>query len=182
MSTHQAELVDILSERAANTNEVGRSALLLPAFDMIARAANAPLGFIEIGSSAGLNLNFDRYGYRHTDEQGVSKLERWTDASLVQSCVPEGPRVPSLGKLPPPVASRIGLELYPIDVTAENDRRWLKAFVWPERTDRLAKLEGALKIAAVHPPRIRGGDAVSNFWPARWRRFRQIRRGACITR
>jgi hypothetical protein len=80
--THEAELVDIISTRATNTNEVGRSALLTPAFDIIARTAKAPLALIEIGSSAGLNLNFDRYGYRYTDEQGAPKLERWTDASL----------------------------------------------------------------------------------------------------
>jgi hypothetical protein len=159
---HQAELADIISTRATNTNEVGRSALLIPAFDIVARAENLPLGLIEIGSSAGLNLNFDRYGYRYTDERGVPKLQRWTDAHLVLSCVLEGAGVPALGMLPPPVGSRVGLELYPIDVSDENERRWLKALVWPERTDRFAKLEGALKIAAVHPPRIRGGDAVSN--------------------
>ncbi|MGZ9213983.1 MAG: DUF2332 domain-containing protein [Candidatus Binatia bacterium] len=160
--THEAELVDIISTRATNTNEVGRSALLTPAFDIIARTAKAPLALVEIGSSAGLNLNFDRYGYRYTDEHGAPKLERRTDASLVLSCVLEGVGVPLLGELPPTVASRIGLELYPIDVSDEDERRWLKALVWPERTDRLAKLEGALKVAAVHPPRIKGGDAVSN--------------------
>ncbi len=159
---HEVELVDIISKQATNTNEVGRSALLLPAFDMVARESGTSLGLVEIGSSAGLNLNFDRYGYRYTDAKGAPKLERWTDARFVLSCVLEGPGVPVLGKLPPPVASRIGLELYPIDVSGEDERRWLKALVWPERIDRLAKLDGALKIAAVHPPRIRGGDAVAN--------------------
>ena len=159
---HETELVDIISKQATNTNEVGRSTLLLPAFDMVARESGAPLGLVEIGSSAGLNLNFDRYGYRYTDGQGVPKLERWTDAPFVLSCILEGPGVPVLGKLPPPVASRIGLELYPIDARGEDEQRWLKALVWPERIDRLAKLDGALKVAAVHPPRVRGGDAVAN--------------------
>jgi hypothetical protein len=159
---HEAEIVDLISKRATNTNEVGRSALLLPAFDMLARETGAPLGLVEIGSSAGLNLNFDRYGYRYTDEKGVPKLERWTDADFVLSCMLEGPGMPSLGMLPPLVGSRIGLELYPTDVRDENERRWLKALVWPERLDRLAKLDGALKIAVAHPPRIRGGDAVAN--------------------
>jgi hypothetical protein len=160
--SHQAELADIIAQRATNTNEVGRSALLAPALDIIARMTKAPLGLVEIGSSAGLNLNFDRYGYRYTDEQGTPKLERWADAGLVLSCVLEGPGVPVLGMRPPAVASRVGLELYPTDISDENERRWLKALVWPERTDRLAKLEGALKVAAVHPPQIRGGDAVAN--------------------
>jgi hypothetical protein len=160
--THEAELIEIISDRATNTNEVGRSALLLPAFDIIARRVGAPLGLIEIGSSAGLNLNFDRYGYRYTDENGAPKLERWTDASFVLSCMLEGTGTPPLGRVPPSVGSRLGLELYPIDIREENERRWLKALVWPERLDRLAKLDGALKVAAVHPPPIRGGDAVAN--------------------
>jgi hypothetical protein len=161
-AAHEAEIVDIISRRATNTNEVGRSALLLPAFDFLARGTGAPLGIVEIGSSAGLNLNFDRYGYRYTDEQGAAKLERWTDAPFVLSCVLEGPGVPQLGELPPPIGSRIGLELYPTDVSDPNEQRWLKALVWPERLDRLAKLDGALKVAALHPPPVRGGDAVSN--------------------
>jgi hypothetical protein len=164
--SHEAELVDIISKRAVNTNEIGRSALLLPAFEIVARESGAPLGLIEIGCSAGFNLNFDRYGYRYTDEKGAPKLERWTDASFVLSCVLEGGGVPSLGKLPPAVASRTGLELYPIDIRDENERRWLKALVWPERIDRLARLDGALRVAAVHPPRIMGGDAVSNLTAA----------------
>jgi hypothetical protein len=178
--THEAELVDIISTRATNTNEVGRSALLIPAFDIIARTTKAPLALIEIGSSAGLNLNFDRYGYRYTDEQGAPKLERWTDASLVLSCVLEGTGVPPLGEFPPTIASRTGLELFPIDVSDENERRWLKALVWPERTDRLAKLEGALKVAAIHPPTIKGGT-LCRIWLLRWRRFRQIKGGVYIT-
>lgn len=60
---------------------------------------------------------------------------------------------------PPPVGSRVGLELQPIDITREEERRWLKALVWPERNDRFAKLDGALKVAAIHPPNVKGGDA-----------------------
>jgi hypothetical protein len=160
---HEAELVDIISKRATNTNEVGRSSLLVPAFHRIALITGAPLGLVEIGSSAGLNLNFDRYGYRYVDEKGALKLERWTDAPFVLSCTLEGPGVPDLGARPPPVASRVGLELYPTDIRDERERRWLKALVWPERLDRLAKLDGALGVAALYPPPpIRGGDAVSN--------------------
>lgn len=161
-SAHEAELAEIISKRATNTNEVGRSALLLPAFDLLARETGTPLGLVEIGSSAGLNLNFDRYGYRYTDEKGTPRLERWTDAQFVLSCVLEGSAIPPLGQFPPPVGSRVGLELYPTDGRDANEQRWLKALVWPERLDRLAKLDGALKVIVAHPPRIRGGDAVAN--------------------
>jgi hypothetical protein len=117
---------------------------------------------IEIGSSAGLNLNFDRYGYRYLDESGQPKLERWLDADFVLACTLRGQGVPQLRETPPAVGSRIGLELQPIDITQENERLWLKALVWPERMDRFARLDGALKVAATHPPTVKGGDAVLN--------------------
>lgn len=159
---HEAEIVDIIANRVTNTNEVGRSALLAPAFCIVARLARAPLGLIEIGSSAGLNLNFDRYCYRYTDETGAPRLERWLGSDLVLQCKLIGAGVPAMPESPPAVGSRLGLELQPIDVSREQERLWLKALVWPERMDRFAKLDVALKIAAMHPPEIRGGDAAEN--------------------
>lgn len=160
--THDAEIREIISQRVTNTNEVGRSALLAPAFELVHQEAGAPLGLVEIGPSAGLNLNCNRYGYRYFDEAGAARLERGLNSSLVLPCTLKGRGVPTLNHFPLPVGSRIGLELSPIDVTRESEQRWLKALVWPERTDRFAKLEGALKIAAVYPPKIIGGDAVMN--------------------
>lgn len=158
----EGELRDIIASRVTNTNEVGRSALLAPAFALVHEEAGAPLGLVEIGPSAGLNLNFNRYGYRYIDEAGTVRLERGLNSSLVLPCALKGPGVPALDRFPLPVASRMGLELSPIDVSYESEQRWLKALVWPECTERFAKLEGALKIAALYPPTIIGGDAVMN--------------------
>ena len=160
--SHETDVVDIIAKRVTNTNEVGRSSLLAPAFQIVSSLANAPLALIEIGSSAGLNLNFDRYGYRYVDESGATRLERWSDSGLVLECTLESSDTPQLAESPPPVGSRLGLELQPIDITREDERLWLKALVWPERTDRFARLDGALKIAAVHPPTVKGGDATLN--------------------
>jgi hypothetical protein len=45
------------------TNEVGRSAVLMPGYAEIARATGLPLRVLELGASAGLNLNWHRYAY-----------------------------------------------------------------------------------------------------------------------
>ncbi|MFO1186633.1 MAG: DUF2332 family protein [Alphaproteobacteria bacterium] len=52
---YEKDIVPIVNERVTNTNEVGRSALLAPAFEIVAKEAGAPLGLVEIGPSAGLN-------------------------------------------------------------------------------------------------------------------------------
>jgi hypothetical protein len=48
------------------TNEVGRCASLLPAFGVVAaRTDGRPLALVELGTSAGLNLVWDAYGYAY---------------------------------------------------------------------------------------------------------------------
>jgi hypothetical protein len=58
---HRAEILDLLATRHTNTNEVGRSALLGPALTAVADRLGAPLGLVDVGASAGLNLLCDRY-------------------------------------------------------------------------------------------------------------------------
>ena len=45
------------------TNEVARSGVLMPGLMAIAAATGLPLRLFELGCSAGLNLNLDRFGY-----------------------------------------------------------------------------------------------------------------------
>lgn len=67
---HIEEIRRLISARSVQTNEVGRSALLLPAFVLVSRQAQRrPLHLVEIGASAGLNLLWDRYGYDYGDGQ-----------------------------------------------------------------------------------------------------------------
>ncbi len=94
-------LLSIIETRATQTNEVGRSAVLLPAF----LRNPEPLALIEVGASAGLNLLFDRYGYDYDGSllgTGPPVLE------CSSSVVPD--RFPA-------VASRIGIDREPVDVT-----------------------------------------------------------------
>src|SRR5699024_1838601 len=57
----------------------------------------------------------------------------------------------------PAVAARMGLEAHPVDVTDAAQRRWLQCLVWPEHTDRSARLARALDRAAATPPPLRQG-------------------------
>ena len=50
-------------DRAPQTNEVGRSAVLMSGLLVIAARFGLPLRLYELGASAGLNLQLDRYGY-----------------------------------------------------------------------------------------------------------------------
>ena len=50
--------------RSTQTNEIGRCALLLPAFGLVAAEVGA-LAHLDVGTSAGLNLLLPRYRYRY---------------------------------------------------------------------------------------------------------------------
>ena len=122
------------------TNETGRSAVLLPGFLEIARQTRLPLALNEIGSSAGLNLFFDHFGYRYGAKD-------WGDPAYPVTLTPQmRGAVPDLsGALK--IASRAGSDIAPLDVRNENDRLRLRSYIWADQNERLARLDAALAVA-----------------------------------
>ncbi len=62
----RAEIEAIVSTRNTQTNEVGRCAAIVPALELVHRDTAQPLSLLEVGASAGLNLEFDRYASRYS--------------------------------------------------------------------------------------------------------------------
>jgi hypothetical protein len=151
---HRDELVDLLSTRHVNTNEVGRSAVLGPAFTTVARRLGAPLAHVDVGCSAGLNLLADRYRL----DYGPSGATGPSDADVRIDCDVIGGRPPIEPALPE-VAARVGLDLDPIDVSDPDELRWQLACVWPD-TGRLPRTRRALAAVAGAGLDLRRGDAV----------------------
>ena len=131
------------------TNEVGRSAVLLAGAAAVAHWSGLPLQVSELGASAGLNLNFARY---RLDVAGVSLGD--PDAALVLE--PDWRGVPPVpGGVA--VAEARGVDLNPLDPGADGLR--LMSYVWPDQAARLARLRQALDVAAVAPPQVDRGEA-----------------------
>ncbi|MEQ8700803.1 MAG: DUF2332 family protein, partial [Bauldia litoralis] len=63
LDRHADFLVDCLKS-PPQTNEVGRSAILLGGFLTVAAETGLPLSILEIGASGGLNLHWDAWRYR----------------------------------------------------------------------------------------------------------------------
>jgi hypothetical protein len=59
------DFIDRFLDSPPQTNETGRSAILLPAFLRSAERFDLPLILSELGSSAGLNQNWHRYRYEY---------------------------------------------------------------------------------------------------------------------
>jgi hypothetical protein len=151
-----AWLADFLAERTIQTNEVQRSWMLLPCFLEVARVTGADaFDLIELGSSAGLNLVWDRYRYRYANGD-------WgpAEAALELSGEERGPVPRRLLGLRSRVRRRIGIERDPIDVTNDEDALLLKAFVWADQHARLERLDRAIEALRRDPPELVRGDFV----------------------
>lgn len=150
--SHRPAIEFILQNRMVQTNEVRRSACLLPAFAEVANRNGKPLTLIEIGPSAGLNLLFDRYAYDYGGRivAGVpgSPVHIISESRGARPPVSPAPRV----------AARTGIDLNPLDVNDADEMDWLRALVWPDHGDRLALLNAAIEVARQDPPRLLRGD------------------------
>ena len=166
VSAHRAEIDPLLATGETQTNEVLRSAQLLPAFTWVQATMRRPLGLIEIGPSAGLLLHADRYDYRYEFADGtvVEGGEASADGVPPLHCPIHGDCTPQqlapFVTRPLRVSSRVGLDLNPLSPTEPDARAWLRALVWPEHTERRERLEAALEHAARRPVRLRTGDAL----------------------
>jgi hypothetical protein len=146
MESHADAVRDALT-RPPQTNEVGRSASLVGGFLIVARETQLPLRVLEVGSSAGLNLRFDRYWY---EADGATYGE---SASPVRfTGLWEDGRPPFDAE--PTIAERRGCDRDPIDAGTEDGRLTLLSYVWPGQTERFAMLRAALDVARDFPVTI----------------------------
>ncbi|MEO7054018.1 MAG: DUF2332 domain-containing protein [Rhizomicrobium sp.] len=156
---HEEEVTALVETRVTNTNEVARSCVLRAGFAALAQRDIAPLHMIEIGPSAGLNMIWDRYGMRYRRGDAVV-AEIAPDAPLVLDCEIRGEILPPLAPRPV-IASRVGLELHPVDHSNPDDRDWLRALVWPDQPHRLDRLDRAIAMHRQMSLRISSGDALA---------------------
>ena len=142
------------------TNEVGRSAMLLPligtAVAQVGEAVGGRVALYEIGASAGLNLRLDRFRYAYSaDDVGWE----WGAAGAGVALAPA-----LRGALPPPAPSfevidRVGCDRAPIDIADPQAALRLRSFLWPDQPARLARLDAAIAAARETPARLDAADA-----------------------
>jgi hypothetical protein len=145
------EVKDQMLVRRTQTNEPRRCAVLLPALALI----EGPIALLEVGASAGLCLQLDRYSYQYGD----TRLDPADGPSAVLLDTEMTGPVPVPERMPD-IVWRAGLDLNPLDLTNDDDATWLETLVWPEQHERRARIRAAMQIARAHPSRIVAGDAV----------------------
>jgi hypothetical protein len=153
LSRHETRIMGWL-DQAPQTNEIRRSVALHPAIWWLCARNGLPtvpdVTLSELGASAGLNLQFDRYA-----------IETWPRASSERADAPICLRPEWRGAPPPPSASppitdRAGIDRNPIDVADPAQALRLLSYLWPDQPERLALTRAAFDMVRRPPDK---GDA-----------------------
>ena len=160
---------DELFERPVQTNEVARAMPVLGAMLALARDTSMPLRVFEIGSSAGLLLNFDRYRYSGDEWTWGDSASR----AHLQNRIAAG--APRYLDAPLEVVERRGCDLNPLNPVNEEHADTLLGFVWPDQSERFERLRAAIDIAREHPVDLVRADGIT------WSRAAAIPRDGAAT-
>lgn len=133
------------------TNEAGRSASVMAGLLWLSGKLGPRFELGEIGASAGVNTMMGRYFYDLGGTTAGPSLSRMRIA-------PEW-----RGDPPPPnpveiVAAR-GCDIAPVDLADPNQALRLKAYVWAEASERMARLDTAIAMAGRAAPELEKTDA-----------------------
>ncbi len=150
LDTHSGFLARFTAEQKVQTNEVGRLWLILPAL----LATGAPrIELLELGASAGLLLYPDRYRYRY-------RAGEWGSGGHLLEGEERGAVPAALLSGSFEVVRRRGVDLAPVDVTADEGVQTLRSFIWAGQEDRFARLDAAVEVVRREPPELIAADYV----------------------
>ena len=142
--------VRALLETPPQTNEVGRSAVLIGGLMLVAERTGLPIRLLEIGSSGGLNLRADHFRYDLSDERVLGPLD--APARLHHPWPGDESAWPA-GEMPR-IVERRGCDPDPVDPTTTEGRLTLTSYVWADQVARFERLRGALDIASQVPATV----------------------------
>lgn len=141
---HEADLLPWL-DGPPQTNEAGRSANFIAAMLWLADKGLPPrFECLEIGSSAGINLMLDRYRY---DLGGVQVGPKPGAIHFEPEWQGDAPPAGEIA-----IVSTRGCDVAPVDLTDPAQALRLKAYVWPEHSERFARIEAAIAEAGKQAP------------------------------
>ncbi|MFG6447932.1 DUF2332 family protein [Roseateles sp. BYS180W] len=159
-----------LATRRTQTNEIGRSAVLWAALQVLAqRSGHEHFALYDFGCSAGLNLGVADYSALARDDHG----QQWRYGSAAA----DAPELPihwqghSPALLRQAQAWRLspgrGCDLAPLQPSSSADTLWLQACLWPGDGARRTRLQRALALAQQRrDPLLQHDDGLSDL--AHW--------------
>jgi hypothetical protein len=135
------------------TNEVGRSVVHLVLSHWLTTLDVTEFDFLEVGASAGLNLNFDKF-YACFGQLRMGSQQ--SPLRFMGDWFANAPDVPRIGAT---VRRRRGTDISPIDIRNSDEATRLLSFIWPDQKARFERTQFAIDIAREHPPIVDNASA-----------------------
>jgi hypothetical protein len=151
------EILVQVRTRRVQTNEVGRAGLLMPAMALAFQSFRQSLHLIELGCSAGLNLNLDRFRYEYSNGHVVGDASPVVIRTALRGHHTDAIALPTVL---PTIADRLGIDIEPVDVNDRDAMLWTEALLWPSDLGRFERFRAAVELARQHPPTLRRGDGL----------------------
>jgi len=155
--TYRKDIIHLLQTKLVQTNEINRCAYLYPVFSYIYDVVKKPLAFIEIGTSAGLQLIWDKYRYSYDERHFFGDPE----SSVYLTSKVRGGGLPEISWKIPPITERIGIDLHVNDVTEREDYLWLLSLIWPEHHERRERFIQAAQLMDSSDIQLIEGDGIA---------------------
>jgi hypothetical protein len=144
----RAKFIAMLQQQTLQTNEISRGIswlLVLSSRWMVRRTG---IALFEIGTSAGLNLLADQYGWEIQADGNLVSLpgEPIVRMELInETKLPYEPVLAAASDIGNSVSVRIGCDLNVPDVRKPSDREMLEAMIWGDNPIRLDRLRRAIR-------------------------------------
>lgn len=135
----EEEMMQILSHRIVQTNAINRTAYLMPIVSSLF-PADVPINLVDIGTSSGLTLNFDRYQYSYGDHLEWGNSEVKIKSEILAGQLPSFQEIANIKR-------KIGIDQNPLDLKEGENGNWLKALIWPDSEARFIRMEAAIAAA-----------------------------------
>lgn len=154
----QADVVRELARRPLQTNEPGRCVALFGGLLWLSERHGLPIRLLEIGASAGLNLNVDRFRYvvdgtpLGNPDSPLELTEPWIGQPVADAAA-------AAARLQ--IAERAGCDRSPIDARTHDGRLMLQSYMWPDEPERICRVGHAAAVAARHPVSVERRSAAA---------------------
>lgn len=154
-SAHSREIIALQRTKIVQTNAINRTAYLLPIILSLFERGTS-INIVDIGTSAGLTLNFDHYAYQYSNGKRFGR-----SPVLIESEIRGG----ELPKIEPSVRinRKTGIDQNPLDLHEEENARWLQALIWPDRKKRFERMAHAIALAQGADIQLRKGQSIEDF-------------------
>ncbi len=147
---HDAALLPWL-DGPPQTNEAGRSASIMAALLWLSPRIGPRFEMNELGASAGVNTMMERYFY----DLGGTQIGPKASPMHIAPEWRGAPPAPA----PVEITSIQGCDRAPVNLADPTAALRLKSYVWAEVTERLARIDAAIRLAGEQPPNLVQRDA-----------------------